>query len=137
MRKIIFIFLVITSLIGESLKEKLISQINNLKNRLPLKYQSGLLLVDANLKNNTLKYTYKFENISLNLISPLIRESMNLSIKANALTLVCTTIGTKEIVKEGFVIDYEYLDKDGKRIIEVEIDKRKCDSLEKFLKAIF
>lgn len=90
------------------------------KDNLPVKVDENTELVDINKEDKTIFYTYKFYNIH-NLNKHEIRK-----LKKQVQNSLCDEEGTLTILKKDYILDYTYINKDEKELLEVKTDKTAC-----------
>ena len=111
------------------------SQINNLKNSLPLKVDSFSYLIDINIEDKNINYLYQIENTETDS-----KDNLD-KFKARVHDSLCENEITLKLLKKDYILDYTYIDENEELFTRIITNKQDCgksiydlDILEEILK---
>lgn len=96
------------------------SEINNFKKSLPLKVDSFSYLINIDIKEKNIYYTYLLDNIEAN-------SKLNINkFKSQVQNSLCEDENTLKLLKKDYVLDYTYVDKNEEKFTNIITNKLSC-----------
>ncbi|APW65512.1 MULTISPECIES: hypothetical protein [Arcobacteraceae] len=96
------------------------SEINNFKKSLPLKVDSFSYLINIDIKEKNIYYTYLLDNIEAN-------SKLNINkFKSQVQDSLCEDENTLKLLKKDYVLDYTYVDKNEEKFTNIITNKLSC-----------
>ncbi len=98
------------------------SEINSFKESLPLKVNSFSHLTDIGIEDKNIYYTYKLDKMDKTSAN-----DYNLKkFKSQIQDSLCEEENTLKLLKKDYILNYTYLDKNKKKLIDIETNKLSC-----------
>jgi len=98
------------------------SEINSFKNKLPLKVNAFSQLTDIGIEDKNIYYTYKLEKMDKTTSN-----SYNLNkFKAQVQDSLCEEGTTLKLLKKDYILNYTYIDKNERKLIDIITNKSNC-----------
>jgi len=98
------------------------SEINSFKNNLPLKVNSFSHLIDINIDEKNIYYTYRLDNMDISSA-----QNYNLKkFKSQVQDSLCEEENTVRLLKKDYILNYTYIDKNAEKLIDIETKKTNC-----------
>lgn len=98
------------------------SEINNFKDSLPFKVNSYSHLTDIGIDEKNIYYTYKLDNMDITSTDNYNLKKFGLQIQDS----LCEEENTLELLKKDYILNYTYIDKNEKKLIDIETNKINC-----------
>lgn len=98
------------------------SEINSFKNNLPLKVNSFSHLIDINIDEKNIYYTYRLDNMDIS-------SAQNYNLKkfrSQVQDSLCEEENTVRLLKKDYILNYTYIDKNAEKLIDIETKKTNC-----------
>ena len=96
------------------------SEINSFKKTLPLKVDSFSYLINIDIKDKNIYYTYLLDNIDKNS-----KYNVN-KFKSQVQDSLCEDENTLKLLKKDYILDYRYIDKNENEFTKIITDKLSC-----------
>jgi hypothetical protein len=98
------------------------TEIDNFKKNLPLKVDSFVSLIDVAKNDKNIFYTYKLSNLDITE-----KNVYNLDkFKDNIQDSLCKESNSLKLLKQDYILNYTYIDKNKTEVIQVETTKESC-----------
>lgn len=98
------------------------SEIDSFKDTLPIKVNSFSQLIDIGIEDKKIYYTYKLEKMDKDE-----DDSYNLKrFKTQVQDSLCEEENTLKLLKKDYILNYTYIDKNEKNLVEILTDKSSC-----------